>query len=316
MYSRWFNIAVLLLWLSTMGWLLVEKILPPLLVGDPPSYRTILDAQKNEPPAGWQMYFNDRQLGWALNLVSRLPNDVTEIHSRVHFNEIPLRSLAHGWARTLLRLMDIPPIDLRMDADSTAVIDPLGRLMRFESALRVDGLEDVIRVLGTIDGNRLKLEVRAGGLPDTMETFLPADAVVVDAFSPQSQLPGLRAGQTWTVPVYSPLRPSGSPLEILYATVEGTDPIIWDGRMEHAWLVVYRSDPGVGLGSNDSPRGRLWVRRDGTVLKQQVMIIDSTMTFVRLTDKQAAKLAAEVGLFYETVDGGRWKVDDHEMKEE
>ncbi|HYW79518.1 MAG TPA: hypothetical protein VE890_08070, partial [Thermoguttaceae bacterium] len=260
-----------------MGWLLVEKILPPLIVGNPPSYETILAAQKNAPPAGWQMKFNDRQLGWALNLVSRRPNGVTEIHSRVHFNEIPLQSLAHGWARTLLQLADMSDIELELDADSTAVIDPLGRLMRFESALRVDSMEKPIRVLGTIDGNRLNLEVRAGGLPNTTTTFLPANAIVVDAFSPQSQLPGLRAGQTWTVPVYSPLRPSGNPLEILHATVEGADPIVWDERTEHAWLVVYRNDPGAGLGSNDSPRGRLWVRSDGTVLKQQVMILDSTM---------------------------------------
>lgn len=313
MYSRWFNIAVVLLWLSTMGWLLVAKIMPPLLVGDPPNYRTILAAQKNEPPAGWRMDFNDRELGWALNLVSHRPNDVTEIHSRVHFNEIPLQSLASGWARTwLLSLMDLSTVNLHLDADSTLVIDPLGRLMRFESVLRVESVEDVIRILGTVDEGQLKLEVRAGNLPNPIKTFLPSDAVVVDAFSPQAQLPGLRAGQTWTVPVYSPLHPSRNPLEILHATVEGTAPILWDGRTEDVWLVVYRTDPGVGLGSSDTPRGRLWVRRDGTVLKQQVMILDSTMTFVRLTDKQAAKLAAEVGLFYETVDGGRWKVDEHE----
>ena len=309
MYSRWFNIAVILLWLSTMSWLVIEKVMPPLMVGDPPSYRTIVAAQKDAPPTGWQMEFNDRSLGWAINIVSRLPNDVTEIHSRVHFNEIPLRTLARGWARTVLQLLDMPVADLQMDADSTLVIDPLGRLIRFESALRVDFLEDVIRVLGTVDGNRLKIEVRAGGLPVNTECFLAANAVVVDAFSPQSKLPGLRTGQTWTVPVYSPLRPSNNPLEILHATVEGTDPIIWGGRTEEAWLVVYRSDPGFGLGSSDSPRGRLWVRRDGTVLKQQVMILDSTMTFVRLTEQRAAELAEKVGPFHETVDGGRWNVE-------
>ena len=316
MQSRWFNIAVVLLWLSTMGWLLVEKVLPPLLVGDPPSYRTILAAQENEPPAGWQMSFNDRQLGWALNLVCRRPNDVTEIHGRVHFDEIPLNSLLHGLPQILLPLVNLPNVDLQMDADSTAVIDPLGRLMRFESALRVDSMEKPIRIFGTVDGHQLKLEVRAGGVSSPTEIYLPDDSVVVDAFSPQAQLPGLRAGQTWTVPVYSPLRLSGNPVEILHATVEGTDLMIWGGRTEPIWLVVYRSDPGAGLGSNDSPRGKLWVRSDGTVLKQQAMILDSTLTFVRLTDKQAAKLAAEVGLFYETVDGGKWKVGEHEKNEE
>ena len=36
MYSRWSNVAVVILWLSAMGWLMAEKVLPPLLIGEPP----------------------------------------------------------------------------------------------------------------------------------------------------------------------------------------------------------------------------------------------------------------------------------------
>ena len=91
-----------------------------------------------------------------------------------------------------------------------------------------------------------------------------------DAWSPQTLLPGLHTGQTWNVPIYSPLRPPKAPLEILQATVEGSEPILWDGQTEEVWLVVYRNDAGAGLRNNESPRGQLWVRRDGTVLKQEV----------------------------------------------
>ena len=65
--------------------------------------------------------------------------------------------------------------------------------------------------------------------------------------------------------------------------------------MEDCWLVVYRSDPGSGAGGSQTPRGKLWVRRDGTVLRQQVLLFDSTITFDRLPDDEAAKLAEAAG---------------------
>jgi hypothetical protein len=92
------------------------------------------------------------------------------------------------------------------------------------------------------------------------------------------------------------LRPPGNPLEILHAEVERLETITWNGHREETWLVVYRRDSGFVLGGNKSPRGKLWVRRDGAVLKQQVMMLDSTMTFVRLPDEEAAVLAERVGI--------------------
>jgi hypothetical protein len=112
--------------------------------------------------------------------------------------------------------------------------------------------------------------------------YLPQDALVGDALSPQTRLPKLRVGQTWTVPVYSPFRPPRCPLEILQATVERNEGITWNGRKVEAWLVVYSSDPGAGLDSAKTSRGKLWVRHDGTVLKQELMILSSRLSFVRL----------------------------------
>jgi len=291
MCSRWYNVAVILLWLSAMGWLVVDKVLPPLCIGEPPSYREILDAQQQEPAVGWEMFFDGRPLGWARSSLSRLDDGTTEIHSRVHFNELPLQQLAPAWLRALI---DQPDAPLEMDAENTMTVDPLGRLSSFRSFLRLDPLEDAIKLQGIIDGNQLKLSVSLGGPPYPTKVYLPADALLGDALSPQTQLPGLHAGQTWTVPVYSPLRPPNRPLEILQATVEGSELIQWNDGREPAWLVVYRSDRGFGLGSDSTPRGRLWVRHDGTVLKQQVMLFNSTLTFVRLPNQQAEAPAEDV----------------------
>ena len=294
MYSRWYSTAVVILWLSAMSWLVIQKVLPSLLVGQPPSYRTILAAQKRQPPVAWTMALNGRNIGWALCTTSRLPNGLTEIHSRVHFEELPLQELTPGWLRTLLRVAELPTGQLEMDVRSTLTIDPLGRLVRFDSTVQLDQFDDVIKLRGTVEGTALELVVRTGDFSYTTEAYLPANALVGDALSPQTQLPGLRKGQTWTVPTYSPLRPPNNPLEVLQATVEGLEPIIWDGHTEETWLVVYRADPGFRLGGKQKAKGRLWVRRDGTVLEQQMKLLNSTMTFVRLSDHRAARLADEV----------------------
>ena len=290
MYSRWFNLTVVVLWLSTMSWLVWEKVIPPLREGEPPSYQTIVQAQKENPLVGWKMLLNGRQLGWALSEALTLENDLTEIHSQVHFDQLPLRELIPRWLRVLL-----PPIsehslqsNLRMNTQSTLTIDPLGRLTSFRSTVKIDPLDEAIKMQGTVEGTQLKVTVSSSEFSHSTEAYLPEDALVADAFSPLTQLPDLHEGQTWPVPVYSPLRPPGKPMEILVATVERIEPLNWNGRAEDTWLVVYRRDSGFGLGSRKTPRGRLWVRRDGTVLKQQVMLLDFTMTFVRMTDEEAA----------------------------
>ncbi|MBN2476771.1 MAG: hypothetical protein JXB62_19330 [Pirellulales bacterium] len=298
MYSRWYNVAVVLLWLAAMSWLMVEKVLPPLQIGHPPSYGSILAAQGREPPVGWRMTFNGRPLGWALSTMAQLPTEITEIHSHVHFDELPLREMAPGW---LGQLVDEPVAHLGMEAHSALSIDPLGRLASFRSTLRINPLHDAIKLQGNVDGNRLKLIVGTGGLTYTTDVYLPPNALLGDALSPQTQLPGLRMGQSWTVPVYSPLRPPNSPIEVLQATVESRDRISWDGRTETAWLVVYRTDRGYGLGNDEKPRAKLWVRQDGTVLKQQVVIFNSRMTFYRLPENEAAALAERVGTGEDTM---------------
>jgi hypothetical protein len=294
MYSRWFNAAVVVLWLSAMGWLVMAKVLPPLLVGTPPSYDTILQAQRGEPPVGWRMIFNGKELGWALSTASALPDRMTEVRSWVHFDRIPLEDLTPDWLRALVPLPVEPIGNLEMDARNTMLVDPLGRLASFQSEVRVSPLKTLVKMSGEIVGNKLKYTIHTGDLPYEDEVRIPQDALLSDVLSPQTQLPGIRPGQTWTVPVYSPLRPPGNPLEILQATVQDTEPIRWNGRTAETLVVVYASDSGSRLGRRQRPRGKLWVRPDGTVLKQQVMIFNSTMTFVRLRDDQAAALERRV----------------------
>ncbi len=295
MYSRWFNLVVVLLWLTTMGWLVQTKVLPPLLVGEPPSYQTILDPRHPQPPVGWRLDMNDRPVGWALTTIDFQPDGIMEIGSHVHFDELPLDEMTPVWLRSLLRWMDEPLLRQTMDARSALLLDPLGRLTRFESTVDIGPAKDLISLTGEVVGSQVLLSVRSGEFLYRSEAPLPSEALVGDALQPQARLPGLRQGQSWTVPVYSPLRPPNRPLEMLYAEVEGDDLLAWEGGMERVWLVVYRSDPAASPAGRRETRGRLWVRRDGTVLKQEVSLFGSRLTFSRLPEHEVPALQEAAG---------------------
>src|SRR5689334_1768340 len=98
----WYRLAVLALWLAAMSWLMVRKILPPLLVGDPPIYATSTTG-KQKPAVAWFLNLNDSRLGWALTEINRQSTDVTEIRSLVHFAGLPLDPLLPPGLRELAR---------------------------------------------------------------------------------------------------------------------------------------------------------------------------------------------------------------------
>jgi hypothetical protein len=136
---------------------------------------------------------------------------------------------------------------------------------------------------GVAEGDRLKITARTGDFVYTNELFLPRGGAIGESFSPRTRLGQLEDGQTWTVPVYSPFHAPNAPLEILQATVEGEAPIIWNRQIISTKVVVFRSDPGAGIGdAAGATRGRAWVDDQGRVLKQEVALWNTKLTFTRV----------------------------------
>ena len=293
MYGRWFNFAVVVLWLVTMTWLVKAKVLPTLLIGDPPDHRKILEARQNEPPVGWQLRWNDRSVGWAMSATRALPEGDTRIVSRVHFDELPLGEMTPGWLRAFSRLLEKPSAKLETDARSVLTTDTQGRLARIESSIDFQPLREVISVTGVVEGSEMTVTVRSRDFSYKTDIAIDPKTLEGDSLSPRTQLPGLHEGQTWTVEVCSPLRYPNRPLEILQAKVERLEQLHWNGRAVRVWLVEYHDNPGYRLSSAKKPRGRLWVQLDGTVLKQEKAMFNSTMTFIRMLPDEAAALAEE-----------------------
>lgn len=302
MHSRWFNVAVLGFWLLTMSWLVRAKILPSLVVGEPPTYRKILAQEAPaETPTAWSIWINDSPLGWAKAENHVLDNGVTEMRSHVRLTRLPLAEIMPGWMNSLLKVIsgagDWQTLQLAVDAQSSLEIDPLGRpigvysraLLGDEDALpetsRIDGqlVPGVVQITlqGVFEGSQLKLKVRTGQVVYNTVAYLPPSALMGDALAPQSRLPDLKVGQTWTMPVYSPLRPPTAPVELLQATVERREPILWHDEIVAAYVVVFRNDPGAEFSSGQTARAKAWVRADGTVLKQEINLLSARLTFER-----------------------------------
>ncbi len=284
-----FNLIVVLFWLATMSWLVVAKIVPPLRVGEPPSYATILEDSDDGPPTCWTIRMQSRTVGWAATKLVHRPEGISELYNRVYLSQLPLDELAPGWLTSVLKPV-FPNLKLLdVDKQSWFVIDPLGRLSEFESRVGLADIPDAIRVQGQVEDSKLKLTVKSGDIGGTIYQPLTPNSPMNDELSPQSRLPNLRVGQTWTVPLYSPFRSPHSPMDILQASVEREDPLRWNHEIVQARVVVYRGDAGAGR-SSDEVRGRMWVRDDGLVLRQEVNAFKSPIQFERLSDEQARQV--------------------------
>ncbi len=277
MFNRGYTIAIFAFWLAAMAWLVKEKLLPPLLVGDPPSYRTILAAEQTDQPVAWEILLNGRSVGGAITTTEHLADGINQMRCRVMLQQLPLSELTPAWLTAFVKMLDARRADgeaiIAVESEAIIDIDPLNRPISFTSITRIGppesdvahrslmaGVEFNVVMRGKVEGDVMHIAIRAGELEYHTDIDLPPDALIGDALSPQTRLPGLRVGQTWTVPIYSPFRPPTAPVEILHATVERKDPIFWHDRIVPALLVVYRGDPGLGLTSNQAPRadvGRL-----------------------------------------------------------
>ena len=94
MRSWWYNAAVLVFWLVSMGWLLTTKVVPPLLTGSAPSYRDLLPTDVGEsPPVYWTIVWNQQPLGWARNRFTRRGDGTGAIESEIAFEDLPVADL-------------------------------------------------------------------------------------------------------------------------------------------------------------------------------------------------------------------------------
>lgn len=296
MMNRWYILAVLACWLASMGWLVVEKVLPTLREGERPTYADVLPKPAAPPRrVCWKIEYGGADIGSARSLSTRAIDGSGRIESTVRFDDLPLSEIMSELLGTVGAL--VKPlwnvgdnVRIAMTITSEMDIDAEGKLRSFTTDVRIDELSTIIRVDGEVDGATLHMAVFTADHDGKMrvrlreDLDLPSEAMVSGAFSPQDRFAQLHVGQTWTLPVYRPFPPN-SPVQMLQAKVEGKEIFIWNHRSLSAYHVVYRDDAGSGITITREPIGKMWVSEDGVVLQQDARIANLHFRFIRLPDE-------------------------------
>ena len=313
MEHRGIQICILLLWVTSMGWLGMTKIAPTLGHKDQPDQRTFRpESSEDVDTQAWTIRWNHRSIGWARSTTRRFTDGQGHVESVVRLENLTARQMLKdmfGTAAIMLRAMDSGGIDDDMQFGcriSTEMnFDAFGRLKRFSSSLDLDSLGELLTTRGSMGDGRLSVDVRTGsaiegvslgsfmgnestnkgtdedqGVLLSREFEIPADALVADSLLPQSRLTGLDVGQRWTFKAYRAYPPQ-NPLREMEAQVERSEMLSWAEQVEPVFVVSFRDTSGSSLTAASEPNSWLWVRKDGTVLKQRMRLGNVTIDFLR-----------------------------------
>jgi len=286
----WLAPLVILFWFVTTGWLVVEKILPFLAPGSPPGYESLAVADGRAIPVAWTVMWNEEPVGWAVSRARLDREGGARVRSRLKLDRIPIADVLPKWSKLLLRDMPAAAKLLSIEADGSLLIGAGGAVRSFRSDVRLPTVGQAIALEGAVDGEKVSASIRSGELRYDVTRTVPSAVRLGDELSPMATMPGLHVGKRWTVPIYSPLKLGGSPIEMLHARVGGEETMFWEDQLVRAFVVAYRDDPS----PRRDPRFRLWVDRTGKVLRQESTIMGVALAFVRRSDESADALARSI----------------------
>lgn len=321
MEHRISRILVLLFWLVSMGWLATTKIAPQFAAIDRPDQRAFRpESSEDIESQAWNIHWNHRPIGWASATTRRFTDGQGFVESEVRLKNLTARQMLEemfGTAAIMLRALDFGGVDknLRLGCRMKTEMnfDAYGRLRRFTSGLDLDSFGELIRTRGAMGDGKLLVDVFKGAALDDLpvgslgpsdgengakygallsrEFEVPDAALIVDSLLPQSRLTGLSIGQHWTFMSYRAYPPQ-NPLREVEARVERQEMLGWGDDVESVFVVSFRDISGSGLTTASEPNSWLWVRKDGTVLKQQMRIGNVTVDFLRTSPKGIANKQA------------------------
>ncbi len=286
MGNRIFVAVVLLLWASTMSWLVVEKILPPFFSGEPPTHGIL----EHEQPVCWAIECNGEHVGYAVRQAVPGAQSTTEIHSRVLLENIPLREMAPQWMSSIVADLGL----ILLDSRTRMVLDSFGTLVSLETRVQVNDLPLVVKIYGRIIGPDLNLKFHSGGVSHEVNFPLPTSSQLDGELIPEPKLLQVYVGRKWQVEMFSMFRPPNDALDLLQAEVVEEEFIRQSGCMLRAKRIEFRDLSAAGVAADQTLRAMVWVSDDGTVLRQDVYLVNTKLRFDRRNDDQAISLARDL----------------------
>jgi hypothetical protein len=279
-----------------MSWLVTTKIVPALQQGTPPDLRDeVAENKEAPPPVAWELTWNGEPIGTTVSQAYTDDGEPAEFRSLVQLHDLAVKEVAQEFLGGMSFLADslLGGANSRIDLTlaTRLRLDWQSELESFESSVRSGDALDLLFVRGSrTEDDRLKLTLVSGDSSfDVPQEFsLPPKARYAEAFSPRTRMLGLSLGQKWTTPVVNPLS-SGNSVRLVESLVESRETISWQDAPVETFVVVYRYDRGSGAAARE-PVGKVWVRDDGVVVRQELPIGSALVRFERTSDERAREL--------------------------
>lgn len=295
-------VLIAILWLGSMGWLTVYKILPGVRAGKPPAYTDVLpEAAVEVPQVSWQIKMNGRVIGEATIDISRQSDGSAQANSTIRIHDLSLADLLDQSLGTLAHFAKdslgtggnrqalYRPLELVVGNEMQ--FSPFGQLEEFRSTVEVADQPDLIEIRGLVLNDELRVSAYVNFNRDQSDPSAPIfeqriavspEQLIADSLTPRPRFAQLHVGQRWTYQTYRALVPN-SPMMSVEAHVTQRESISWQGEEIECYHVALRRADTGGL-SLASDMGHLWVGLDGTVLRQSLSWGSTTLDFERLAD--------------------------------
>ena len=270
------------------GWLFITKIWPTIGSDKPPGYQSMYAPSEHAKTVAWIIKLNGKTVGSAVSTVEPTPSSTATVWSNLQLNSLPLGDLLPPWAHALLKVNGVTLLTtIELDVWGRMQIDSHGALREFDSVVKIPRVQQDVHLHGRIDAeNQVTVLLQSGDLQYETKRYLPNELSIRDELSPQANMPGLSQGQRWTVPIYSPLRPSKKPIELVYAHVSGHEVLRFGNQLITTDVVNYRTTPN----GHRQPRSRIWVGPRGQVLQHESVILGKRLLFLRSPESVALSL--------------------------
>jgi hypothetical protein len=282
MANRAFVFAVVVLWLGSMSWLMIDKILPSLHEGEPPL------AAGFEPgvPVAWKVSWGDRAVGYAASMRTPGVLGTTNLENRVILEDVPLLDLVPALMRRVVG--DIG--SMKFDAKTTLEFDSLDNFSKFDSYVEINEVSSVLELHGKVNGAFLDMNVKFGDVRYEPKVPIANQAALSEALFPDAKLPYLYVGRRWSEEIYNPFHAPSAPIETVDVEVTGIETLSMDGENHRVMRVEFSGPPAPGVPEDARLQAIAWVRQsDGVVLRQDVLISTSRLRFDRLPEEEAVK---------------------------
>jgi len=286
MANRIFVASIVILWLGSMTWLVVERILPSFVSGQPPVIETY---QTNEVVA-WSVYWGDTHVGYAASVRMEGVDGTIELHNRILLDDVPLIDLAPLWMRHMAG--DIGKVSI--DATTRMEFDSLKNFSAFESRISLNEMPSVLSVSGRVNDSNLDLNIRSNSVSYPISIYMPGRRALNEALFPDARLPLLYEGRVWTEEVYSPFNAPNDPIEIIQVEAVSNEMMEIQGEIRRVMRVEYHRRVGPGVNKDAQLQAIAWVKQNGTVLRHDVFIGESELRFERLTNNKAAEIGVDL----------------------